>query len=53
MSVYEIAVMRGLDPAIHQPKDSSSIRMDVRVKPAHDERGRRSPLRNLCANEAA
>jgi hypothetical protein len=30
-------VFAGLDPAIHAGRDLRPIRMDARVKPAHDE----------------
>jgi hypothetical protein len=52
MSLWEIDVIAGFDPAIHQLKNSSAvIWMDARVKPAHDGRGCWQPMRNLYLSE--
>ena len=52
MSLSEIGVIAGLDPAIHQLKNSSAvIWMDARVKPADDGRGCWQPMRNLYLSE--
>jgi hypothetical protein len=54
MSIHEIAVIAGLDPAIHQSKACRVIVwMDARVKPAHDEQSCRSQCENLTMSEIA
>jgi hypothetical protein len=51
MNPSEIGVIAGLDPAIHQLKDSSVLWMDARVEPAHAGGGCRQPMRNLYLDE--
>ncbi len=52
MSPSEIRVIAGLDPAIHQLKNSSTVVwVDARVEPAHDGRGCWQPMRNLYLDE--
>jgi hypothetical protein len=52
MSLSEICVIAGLDPAIHHLKNASAVVwMDARVKPAHDGRGCWRPMRNLYFSE--
>ena len=52
MSVSEIDIVAGLDPAIHQLRTSSTVvSMDPRVQPAHDRREGRQPMRNLNSGE--
>jgi|GEM_PF-2130286 hypothetical protein len=51
MNPSEIGVIAGLDPAIHQLKNSSVVWMDARVEPAHDGGGCRQPMRNLYLDE--
>jgi hypothetical protein len=52
MSPCEIGVIAGLDPAIHQLKNSSAVVwMNARVEPAHDGPGCWHPMRNLILDE--
>jgi hypothetical protein len=54
MNPSEIGVIAGLDPAIHQLRNSSAVVwMDARVEPAHDGRGCWQPVRNLYLDEIA
>jgi hypothetical protein len=52
MNFFEIGVIAGLDPAMHQLKNSSAVVWtNARVEPAHDGRGCRQPVRNLHLDE--
>src|SRR5260221_3339480 len=54
MNPSEIGVIAGLDPAIHQLKNSSAVVwVDARVEPAQDGRGGWQPMRNLYLDEIA
>jgi hypothetical protein len=52
MNPSEIGVIAGLDPAIHQLKNSSAVVWtNARVVPAHDGGGWQQPMRNLYLDE--
>jgi hypothetical protein len=52
MNLSEIGVMAGLDPVIHQSRNSSAaVWMDARVEPSQDGRGCWQPMRNLYLDE--
>ena len=54
MSPFKIGVIAGLDPAIHQSKNSFAVVWtDARVEPAHDGRGSWEPMRNRYLDEIA
>jgi hypothetical protein len=52
VNFFEIGVIAGLGPAIHQLKNSPAVVWtDARVEPAHDGRGCWQPIRNLYSHE--